>query len=179
MDITPEYAIRRHSDPILARRICQPLKLRVNGCALALNENLAGKPLLEVLRDELGLTVAKYGCADGVRRHCGACTVLVDGRPAASCRVATRDATGKDILTFEGLAAEPDNRVIAAFAAEEALGCGGCWPGRVLAAAALLANHWRPSEAEIDKAMSGVSCRCGAGPSVGRAIRRAAGFPPG
>jgi aerobic-type carbon monoxide dehydrogenase small subunit (CoxS/CutS family) len=161
---------------MLARLASRPLHLRVNGCAVALPDVPPAQSLLQALRDELGLTGAKQGCVDGA---CGACAVLVDGRPARSCQIAIGDARDKNILTIEGLAADRDNRVIAAFAAEDALGCGGCWPGRVLAVAALLANHWRPSEAEIEKAMSSVSCRCGAGPGVDRAIRRAAGFPPG
>jgi isoquinoline 1-oxidoreductase alpha subunit len=140
-------------------------------------ERLADAPLLQVLRDELGLTAVKRGCGGGAG-DCGACTVLVDGRATASCRITAWEATGRDIVTLEGLAAEPDNRVLEAFAAEGALGCGDCWPGIVLAAAALLADHWRPSDAEIDKAMGAISCRCGALPVVRRAIRRAAGFPP-
>ena len=156
----------------------RPLRLRVNGRAVTASERLADAPLLEVLRDELHLTAAKRGCG-GAAGDCGACTVLVDGRATASCRITAWEATGSDIVTLEGLAAEPDNRVIAAFAAEDALGCGHCWPGIVLAAAALLADHWRPSDAEIDRAMSAVACRCGALPRVRKAIRRAAGFPPG
>ncbi|MDB5481534.1 MAG: oxidoreductase [Caulobacteraceae bacterium] len=153
--------------------------LRVNGRAMALAEGSAARPLIEVLRNDLGLTVAKRGCAGDGRTACGACTVLLDGRAVAACGITAGDASDGDIVTIEGLVAEPDNRVIAAFAAEEALGCGDCWPGIVLAAAALLEDHWRPSDAEIDKAMSAVSCRCGAPPNVRRAIRRAAGCPPG
>jgi aerobic-type carbon monoxide dehydrogenase small subunit (CoxS/CutS family) len=175
MDQTAERAIPRHAGP-LPRRGSRPLRLRVNGCAVTLHDDSATTSLLQALREELGLTGAKQGCRDGA---CGACTVLVDGRPQRACRIAIGEARDTDILTIEGLAAEPDNRVLAAFAADEALGCGRCWPGRVLAAAALLANHWRPSDVEIDEAMNAVSCLCGAGPGVGRAIRRAAGFPPG
>ena len=167
-----------HGGAGLATRPSRPIRLRVNGRAVEASERLADAPLLKILRDELRLTAAKRGC-DGCGGDCGACTVLVDGRAAASCKITAGDAAGKDIVTLEGLAAEPDNRVIAAFAAENALGCGDCRPGIVLAAAALLADHWRPSDAEIDRAMSAVSCRCGALPGVRRAIRRAAGFPPG
>lgn len=179
MEHTADYAIPRRGGVILAGLASPPLQLRVNGRAAALCEGSAAMPLHQVLRDEFGLMRTNLGSCNGARGDCGACTVLVDGRAAASCQIAAGDATGKDIVTIEGLAAEPDNRVMAAFAAEEALGCRACWPGTVLAAAALLAGHWRPSDAEIDKAMSAVSCRCGDDPRMRRAIRRAAGFPPG
>ena len=167
-----------HGGAGLATRPSRPIRLRVNGRAVEASERLADAPLLKILRDELRLTAAKRGC-DGCGGDCGACTVLVDGRATASCKITAWEATGTDIVTLEGVAAEPGNRVIAAFAAEDALGCGDCWPGIVLAAAALLADHWRPSDAQIARAMSAISCPCGALPNVRRAIRRAAGFPPG
>jgi aerobic-type carbon monoxide dehydrogenase small subunit (CoxS/CutS family) len=178
MDVRPDHQTLGPGSGGLATRSARPFRLRVNGRAVAPSDRLAAQPLLEVLRNELRLTGAKRGC-NGGGAPCGACTVLVDGRTVASCRTMAGDAHDKNIVTIEGLAAEPDNRVIAAFAAEQALGCGDCWPGIVLAAAALLADHWRPSDAEIDEAMGAVSCRCGALPGVRRAIRRAAGFPPG
>lgn len=130
----------------------------------------AGIPLLWVLRDFLGLTGTKYGCGIGV---CGSCTVHVDGRAVRSCSVAADEVTGR-VTTIEGLSADGDHPVQQAWLAENVPQCGYCQPGQVMAAAALLAAHPRPSDAAIDAAMSGVLCRCGTYQRIRRAIQRAA-----
>jgi len=131
-------------------------------------------PLLWVLRDDLGLTGTKYGCGVGA---CGACSVHVDGEVARSCGVPVASAAGKRITTIEGLAGERADAVRRAWLDEDVAQCGYCQAGQIMAAAALLAAHARPTDAEIDQAMSGVLCRCGSYQRVRRAIHRAAGRP--
>ena len=132
-----------------------------------------GRPLLEVLREDLGLTGTKYGCGEGA---CGACTVLIDGAPARSCITPADEAAGKSIVTIEGLAAGGNlHPVQEAFIAEEAIQCGYCTPGMVLAAVALLRKNPHPSEAVIVAGMNGNLCRCSNYAKIVRAIGRAAG----
>jgi len=131
-------------------------------------------PLLWVLRDDLGLTGTKYGCGVGA---CGACSVHVDGEVARSCGVPVASAAGRRITTIEGLAGERADAVRRAWLDEDVAQCGYCQAGQIMAAAALLAAHARPTDAEIDQAMSGVLCRCGSYQRVRRAIHRAAGRP--
>ena len=131
-------------------------------------------PLLWVLRDDLGLTGTKYGCGVGA---CGACSVHVDGEVVRSCGVPVASAAGKRITTIEGLAGERADAVRRAWLDEDVAQCGYCQAGQIMAAAALLAAHARPTDAEIDEAMSGVLCRCGSYQRVRRAIHRAAGRP--
>jgi len=131
-------------------------------------------PLLWVLRDDLGLTGTKYGCGVGA---CGACSVHVDGEVVRSCGVPVASAAGKRITTIEGLAGERADAVRRAWLDEDVAQCGYCQAGQIMAAAALLAAHARPTDAEIDQAMSGVLCRCGSYQRVRRAIHRAAGRP--
>jgi len=134
-------------------------------------------PLLWVLREELGLTGAKYGC--GIAR-CGACTVLVDGVARRSCvtpveRVATTPQATIEITTIEGLE-RPDGRldpVQDAWLRRNVPQCGYCQSGQILAAVALLKAKPRPSEADIDLAMSGNLCRCGTYPRIRAAIQDA------
>ena len=129
--------------------------------------------LLEVLREELGLTGTKYGCGEG---ECGACTVLVDGRPVRSCRTPVGDAEGKSIVTIEGLVAGGRlHPVQEAFIAEGAIQCGYCTPGMILAVVGLLARKPRPTEAEIVEGLDGNICRCCGYPRIVKAVRRAAG----
>ena len=128
--------------------------------------------LLSVLRNRLELTGTKYGCGEG---QCGACTVLLDGRPARSCRTAVSEAAGKKITTIEGL--ERNGRlhpVQAAFLEEEAFQCGYCTPGMIVSAAGLLGANGNPSEEEIVARMSGNICRCGTYPRILAAVQRAA-----
>ncbi|MGN6377818.1 MAG: molybdopterin cofactor-binding domain-containing protein [Gaiellales bacterium] len=132
-----------------------------------------GRSLLEMLREELGLTGVKYGCGEG---ECGACTVLVDGQPQRSCLVPAAAVHGRSVVTVEGLAEGAQlHPVQAAFAAAGAAQCGYCTPGMVLSTVALLDRVPEPTEAEIVAAMDGNICRCGGYPAIMAAIRRAAG----
>jgi len=128
--------------------------------------------LLDLLRDSLGLTGTKRVCDGGA---CGACTVLLDGRPIYSCLTLAHGCAGHEVRTIEGLApAEAPHPLQEAFAAEDAAQCGFCTPGQLMAAASLLARNANPSNAEIVAAMSGNLCRCGTYPKIVRAVRRAA-----
>lgn len=130
-------------------------------------------PLLYVLRDDLGLNGAKYGCGVG---QCGACTVLCDGSPLRSCFVPAASLQKRPITTLEGLRA-PDGGLHAlqkAFLAEQAGQCAYCIPGMIMAAAALLKEKPAPSDAEIRAALDANLCRCGSHNRIVRAIQRAA-----
>jgi len=130
------------------------------------------KPLLYVLRDDLGLTGAKYGCGEG---QCGACTVLVEGSPVRSCRMQVSSAAGRKITTIEGLArGEKLHPVQQAFLELEAFQCGYCTPGMILAAASLLDGNPHPTEGQIISHMDGNICRCGTYGRIMKAVRRAA-----
>ena len=127
--------------------------------------------LLSVLRNRLNLTGSKYGCGEG---QCGACTVLIDGRPVRSCITPLRYAAGKHITTIEGL--EHDGQlhpVQQAFLDADALQCGYCTPGMVMSAVALLAKESNPAEPAIRSAMEGNVCRCGTYPRIVAAVRMA------
>jgi aerobic carbon-monoxide dehydrogenase small subunit len=116
------------------------------------------KTLLEVLREDLGLTGTKRGCDLGT---CGACTVLIDGEARLSCLTLAVDAQGKNITTIEGLAVDGELHPLqSAFVEKGALQCGFCTPGMILTAKAFLDEQPDPSEAEIKKAISGNICRC-------------------
>jgi len=147
------------------------LTLRVNGQDHTVDVP-SDMPLLWTLRDIIGLTGTKYGC--GVAQ-CGACTVHVDGQAVRSCVTPVSNLAGKEITTIEGLAADGRHPVLVAWTAEEVPQCGYCQPGQVMSAAALLKTTPRPSDAEIDTAMSGNLCRCGTYDRIRRAIHRAAG----
>ncbi len=127
--------------------------------------------LLAVLRDDLALTGTKLGCAEGA---CGACAVLLDGLPVASCLVPAGAAEGRAVTTIEGLA-RGDTTLPEAFVAEDALQCGFCTPGQIVSATALLAATPEPTREEIRAALVGNVCRCGAYPKIERAILRASG----
>ena len=131
----------------------------------------AGTPLLWVLRDHVGLTGTKYGCGIAA---CGACTVLVDGQPVRSCITSAASVSGKRITTIEGLSAEHRHPVQRAWIAEDVPQCGYCQSGQILSAAALLSNKPKPTDQDIDEAMSGVLCRCGTYVRIRRAIKKAA-----
>ncbi len=130
-------------------------------------------PLLWVLRESLGLTGTKYGC--GVAA-CGACTVLVDGRPVRACVTPLANVAGQSVTTIEGLSADNSHPVQQAWIAEDVPQCGFCQSGQILAAAALLKTKPKPTDADIDAAMSGILCRCGTYNRIRRAIKRAAGL---
>ena len=129
-------------------------------------------PLLWVLRDILGLTGTKYGCG---KRHCGACTVLVDGRAIRSCRYPMRKVAGKEVVTIEGLArGRALHPLQQAFVEHDALQCGFCTPGMIMNAVALLQRNTHPSREQILRGMSRNLCRCGSHTRVVRAIESAA-----
>ena len=147
-----------------------PITLLVNGAERRV-EAPSDQPLLYVLREQLDLTGTKYGCGEG---QCGACTVLVDGRPVRSCRTPVSAAAGKKITTIEGL--EQDGKlhsVQQAFLDAEAFQCGYCTPAMIVAAAALLNENPSPSEQEIMRRMEGNLCRCGTYPRIVAAVRQA------
>ena len=147
-------------------------ELLVNGGRRRIDAE-ADRTLLSVLRDDLDLTGAKYGCGEG---QCAACTVLVDGVATKSCLAKVGAMAGKQIVTIEGLASEGRlHAVQQAFLDADALQCGYCTPGMILGAVALLRRIPNPSEAEIATGMNGHICRCGTYPRVVRAIRTAAG----
>jgi isoquinoline 1-oxidoreductase alpha subunit len=127
-------------------------------------------PLLWALRDHLGLTGTKYGCGTG---HCGACLVHLDGEPTNACITTLEQVHGRSVTTIEGLSPDGRHPVQLAWIAVEVPQCGYCQPGQIMAAAALLASHPQPSEAEIEAAMSRVLCRCGTYSRIRQAIRRA------
>lgn len=126
-------------------------------------------PLLWALRDAANLTGTKYGCGVG---DCGACMVLVDGQALRSCLVSLAEAEGRSVTTIEGLSADRSHPVQQAMVAEQAIQCGFCTPGIVIAAAALLARNADPSPADIRAAVPNL-CRCGVYPRLVRAVQRA------
>ena len=129
-------------------------------------------PLLWVLRDHLGLTGSKFGCGMGL---CGACTVHVDGQPTRSCITPVSAVTGKRVTTIEGVAASlPGKAVQSAWLALNVPQCGYCQSGQIMSAAALLKDHPKPTDADIDAAMAGNICRCGTYPRIRAAIKQAA-----
>jgi aerobic-type carbon monoxide dehydrogenase small subunit (CoxS/CutS family) len=147
------------------------LNLLVNGSRRSVDAP-PEESLLSVLRNRLGLTGTKYGCGEG---QCGACTVLLDGRAARSCRTPVREAAGKKITTIEGLAGNGAlHPVQAAFLEEEAFQCGYCTPGMIVSAAALLEGNGNPSDEEIARRMAGNICRCGTYPRILAAVKKAA-----
>jgi isoquinoline 1-oxidoreductase alpha subunit len=127
------------------------------------------KPLLWVLREDLALVGTKYGC--GVAA-CGACTVHVDGQATRSCSVALEQVAGRDVVTIEGLGGERLHAVQAAWIELQVPQCGYCQPGFMMATAALLAQNPKPSDAEIDAALTNI-CRCGTYQNIRKAVHRA------
>jgi aerobic-type carbon monoxide dehydrogenase small subunit (CoxS/CutS family) len=148
------------------------ITLTVNGKAHQLDVE-PDAPLLWVIRDEIGLTGTKFGC--GIAQ-CGACTVLVDGKPTRSC-VTPVSAVKGAITTIEGLSAGAKHPVQQAWLIEDVPQCGYCQSGQILAAAALLKTTPAPTDAQIDAAMSNI-CRCGTYQRIRKAIHRAAGQLP-
>jgi aerobic-type carbon monoxide dehydrogenase small subunit (CoxS/CutS family) len=147
------------------------VRLRINGA----NRSVAAEPermLLGVLRDELSLTGAKYGCGEG---QCGACTVLVGGRPTRACITDLAAAAAGPVTTIEGLArGKTLHPLQAAFIESGAMQCGYCTPGMILSALGLLQRNPDPGEAEIRSALQGNICRCGTYPRIVQAVKSAA-----
>ncbi len=131
----------------------------------------ADMPLLWVLRDMLQLTGTKYGCGIAM---CGACTVHVDGHPTRACVTPIASLQGKTILTIEGLSNDVTHPVQLAWMEEDVPQCGYCQSGQIMAAASLLNNTARPTDADIDEALHGNICRCGTYNQIRRALHRAA-----
>ncbi|WP_028893361.1 (2Fe-2S)-binding protein [Syntrophorhabdus aromaticivorans] len=146
------------------------ISLKVNGKRYEVDVS-DDTPLLWVIRENLGLTGTKYGC--GIAQ-CGACTLHVDGRAVRSCVTPVSAATGKEIVTIEGLSSDGSHPVQRAWIEEDVPQCGYCHSGQIMSAAALLSVNPKPSDADIDEAMSGNICRCGTYQRIRRAIHRAA-----
>jgi isoquinoline 1-oxidoreductase alpha subunit len=130
-------------------------------------------PLLWTLRDVLNMTGTKFGCGMAL---CGACTIQIDGQPARSCITPVSAAAGKKITTIEAIGATPAGKKIQdAWLALDVPQCGYCQSGQIMSASALLASNPKPSDTDIDNAMSGNICRCGTYPRIRAAIKLAAG----
>jgi aerobic-type carbon monoxide dehydrogenase small subunit (CoxS/CutS family) len=150
------------------------ITLVVNGRSRAVDV-APDTPLLWVLRDTLGYTGTKYGC--GVSQ-CGACTVHVEGVATRSCVTPVSSVAGKKITTIEGLSADRSHPLQQAWIAEQVPQCGYCQSGMLMTASALLAKKPKPTDADIDDALSGHICRCGTYQRIRRAVHRAAGGAP-
>lgn len=132
----------------------------------------ARRTLLDVLREDLGLTGTKFGCGEG---QCRACTVLLDGKPVQSCQTTMDEVEGRKIETIEGLAAgDKLHPVQQAFVAEGAMQCGYCVPGMIMATVGLLRRNAAPTKAEIISGLNGNLCRCCGYENVVKAVERAA-----
>ncbi|HEX5449848.1 MAG TPA: (2Fe-2S)-binding protein [Gaiellaceae bacterium] len=140
------------------------VELVVNGGRYELDAPV-GTSLAEALRERIGLTGTKLACGEG---HCGACTVLVDGKPALSCITLAHRLDGREVTTIEGLR---DHPMVAAFVRADALQCGFCTPGQIVSAVALVEASPEPGADEIRHRMAGNICRCGTYPKIEEAIR--------
>ncbi|HEX5091259.1 MAG TPA: (2Fe-2S)-binding protein [Burkholderiales bacterium] len=147
------------------------MELDVNGKTLSVDAE-PDMPLLWALRDKLDLTGTKFGCGMAL---CGACTVHVEGEAIRSCVTPVSAVAGKKIRTIEGVAASEAGRAVqAAWITEEVPQCGYCQSGQIMSAAALLEKHAKPTDAQIDEAMTGNICRCATYVEIRAAIKRAA-----
>ncbi len=148
------------------------IRFNVNGKAVDVKAE-ADTPLLWVIRDEIGLTGTKFGCGMAL---CGACTVHLDGVPVRSCQTPVSAVEGKSVSTIESMAStDIGKKVQAAWVALDVPQCGYCQSGQIMSAVALLKANPKPSDADIDGAMSGNICRCGTYPRIRAAIQMAAG----
>ena len=145
-------------------------KLSVNRKQYEINAD-PDTPLLWVIRDELGLTGTKFGC--GVAQ-CGACTIHLDGEARRSCVTPMKAAIGKEITTIEGISPDNLHPVQVAWIDLDVPQCGYCHSGQIMAAARLLRENKKPTDADIDRAMAGNICRCGTYPRIREAIKQAA-----
>ena len=147
------------------------MDLLVNGVRRDIKSD-PDRPLLYVLRDELDLTGAKYGCGEG---QCGACTVLIDDAPVRSCLTSLRSAQGKRITTVEALESNGKlHPVQSAFIETDAMQCGYCTAGMIMSSVGLLKKNHTPTDTEIKSALQGNICRCGTYPRIVEAVRMAA-----
>jgi nicotinate dehydrogenase subunit A len=149
----------------------QATSLTVNECSVSVSAD-GDTPLLDVLRNHLGLVGTKFGCG---AEQCGSCMVLIDGKPEKSCGTALSTVAGKAVVTIEGLGtAEQPHPLQQAFLDEQAGQCGYCLAGILITAKALLDRNPSPSRREIALALDDNICRCGSHPRILRAIERAA-----
>ena len=146
------------------------IRLTVNSKPHELDVN-PDKPLLWVIREDLGLTGTKFGCG---MAQCGACTVHVDGEAIRSCVTPVSDVAGASITTIEGLSGDLGQALRAAWIAEDVPQCGYCQSGQIMAAAGLLAAKPQPTDGDIDAAMDDILCRCGTYQRIRKAIHLAA-----
>ena len=146
------------------------IRLIVNGRSESVDVD-PETPLLWVIRDTLGLTGTKYGC--GIAQ-CGACTVHIEGEATRSCATAVGSVAGKKITTIEGLSPDRRHPLQTALIAEQVPQCGYCQSGMLMTAAELLARKPRPTDADIDAALTGHICRCGTYQRIRKAVHRAA-----
>ena len=147
------------------------VRFSVNGTEASVTTD-PERPLLDVLREDLGLTGTKYGCGEG---QCGACLVHLDGRPTRSCLLPVRAADGRSVTTIEGLASgDTLHAVQEAFVEEGAMQCGYCASGMILEAVALLGKTPEPTDEQIVSGMNGHLCRCNGYVKIVSAVRRAA-----
>jgi isoquinoline 1-oxidoreductase subunit alpha len=147
------------------------IALTVNGKRYDVDVS-ADMPLLWVIRDVVGLTGTKFGCG---LAQCGACTVHLDGQPIRSCVTPVSSVGAQKVTTIEGLSPTTSHALQAAWIAEQVPQCGYCQSGQLMSAAALLAQKPKPTDTDIDAALSGNICRCGTYQRIRRAIHRAAG----
>jgi isoquinoline 1-oxidoreductase alpha subunit len=145
------------------------VELTINGVTNRTDAD-ADTPLLWYLRDELGLTGTRFGCGAGL---CGCCTVHVNGRATRSCSIVLGDLNGASVTTIEKLTADGPHPLQQAWIDLQVPQCGFCQSGQIMQAAALLSENRRPSDADIDAAMSGNICRCGTYARIRAAIKRA------
>ena len=146
------------------------MELNLNGRKQAIDAE-GEMPLLWALRDVLGLTGTKFGCGQAL---CGACTVLIDGVPSRSCQTTLADVAGRNVVTIEGANGKVAEAVVNAWVGLDVPQCGYCQSGQVLAAIALLSENRKPSDADIDAALSGNLCRCATYPRIRAAVHQAA-----
>jgi isoquinoline 1-oxidoreductase subunit alpha len=169
----PGAKIKQISSELRAKRFgvdSMPMKLTVNGQQKSVDVP-ADTPLLWVLRDVLNLHGTKYGCGIG---QCGACTVHMGGQAVRSCQIPVSAAANAKITTIEGLSPDGSHPLQKVWAELDVAQCGYCQAGQIMSAAALLAKHPSPTDADIDSAMSGNVCRCGTYVRIRKAIHQAA-----
>jgi aerobic-type carbon monoxide dehydrogenase small subunit (CoxS/CutS family) len=146
------------------------IRFTLNGREVSLALDPA-TPVLWAIRDTLGLTGTKFGCG---MAQCGACTIHLDGVAVRACSLPLAEVAGRRVVTIEGLSADGSHPVQKAWAELDVPQCGYCQSGQIMSAAALLARTPKPTDAEIDAAMSGNLCRCGTYPRIRAAIHKAA-----